>query len=214
MPSQTAAIGEAAAGSDGIARAHARLLADTSLQLEQTKYVPPKVPDWLKWLGDLLSAMQPGMKWVFWVGLALLVALILFLIVREILRLRRGPARIAPTVLGEEPAWRPDEAAARDLLAAADSLAAQGQYGEAAHLILLRSVEDLESRRPKTLRASLTTREIAALAALPAAARPAFKRIGDIVERSLFGGRAVGADDFAECRRAYEAFALPGGWTA
>ena len=38
--------------------------------------------------------------------------------------------------------------------------------------------------------------------------------IGKVVERSLFGGAAVGAQDFADCRQAYEAFALPEGWRA
>jgi hypothetical protein len=31
-----------------------------------------------------------------------------------------------------------------------------------------------------------------------------------VVERSFFGGARLGADDFAFCRGAYEAFALPG----
>jgi len=33
-----------------------------------------------------------------------------------------------------------------------------------------------------------------------------------VVEHSFFGGRAVDADGFKECRRAYEAFAFPGAW--
>jgi hypothetical protein len=30
-----------------------------------------------------------------------------------------------------------------------------------------------------------------------------------VVEKSLFGGRGVDADEFAACRGAYQAFALP-----
>jgi len=59
---------------------------------------------------------------------------------------------------------------------------------------------------------SLTAREIATLPAIPDSARAAFVGIARLVERGLFGGRPVGAQDFAECRAAYEAFALPDGW--
>jgi hypothetical protein len=213
MPDASAANPETAMNADLIARAHQSLLTDERLQFERVTYTPPTPPDWLRWLAEWLSSLQPAMKWVFWAGLAALAGLVLFLIAREVIRLRRGPARPALALSEGEPAWRPDEAAARDLLAAADRLAAQGRFAEAAHLLLLRSVEDIERHRPRSLRVSLTTREIAGLRALPEAARPAFARIGRVVERSLFGGRAVDADDFADCRRAYEAFALPDGWT-
>ena len=98
------------------------------------------------------------------------------------------------------------------LLADADALAARGLYAEAAHILLLRSVQDIEKRQPNAVRVSLTTREIMALKALPDAARPAFSRIGRTVESSLFGGAPVDSDAFAECRQAYEAFALPDAW--
>ncbi|WP_292105370.1 DUF4129 domain-containing protein [Brevundimonas sp.] len=152
------------------------------------------------------------MQWAFWIGLFSLVALILFAVGRELVRLRLPPAKPTQIPPLAATAWRPDAQAARDLLADADALAARGLYAEAAHLLLLRSVQDIEKRQPKALRASLTTREIMALTALPDTARPAFSRIGRTVERSLFGGAPVGASAFAECRSAYEAFALPDTW--
>ena len=133
-------------------------------------------------------------------------------LVREVLRLRMPAARPKTVAAETAPEWRPDAAAARDLLAAADALAAQGRFAEAAHLILLRSVADIERRRPRSVRPALTTREIAGLSALPPSARPAFAQIGRVVERSLFGGAPVEAAEYAECRREYEAFALPAGW--
>ena len=48
---------------------------------------------------------------------------------------------------------------------------------------------------------------------LPAPARGAFGRIAEQVERSFFGGRAVGADDFAHARGDYETFAFSEGWS-
>ncbi len=206
-----APVGETAST---FAQAHAKLVSGGDLQFDQAAVSVPKPPGWLHWLTDLLEALGPVLKWAFWIGLAVVVALILYFIVREILRLRAPLARAKPLDMGPEPEWRPDAKAARDLLAAADQLAAEGRFGEAAHLILLRSVEDIEGRRPRTVRPALTTREIASLAALPASARPAFASIGQLVERSLFGGAQVLADEFADCRRAYEAFALPEGWSA
>jgi len=197
-----------------LVRAHARLLEDGSLQFDRARFDPPAPPGWLHWIGDLIRALEPLLKGVFWVGLALIVPLILYAIVREILRLRApvpGPRKPRPAAAAE---WRPDPAAARDLLADADRLAAAGRYAEAAHLLLLRSVAEIEKRQPRGLRVSLTTREIAALDVLPEAGRSAFALIGRVVEGSLFGGAPVSAGSFADCRRAYEAFALPEAWAA
>lgn len=198
---------------EALTQAHDRLLKDSSLQFDRIDLNPPSPPDWLRWLGDFLQAMEPALKWVFWIGLALLAGLIVYAIVREVLRIRAPRARptIPPSIPDE---WRPNAQAARDLLTEADALARRGLYAEAAHLLLLRSVQDIEKRQPRAVRASLTTREIASLKAVPDAARPAFALIGAVVERSLFGGGAISAPDFADCRQAYEAFALPEGWPA
>ncbi|MET3780046.1 uncharacterized small protein (DUF1192 family) [Brevundimonas sp. 1080] len=201
---------------EALAKAHARLLKDGSLQFDRVGFERPdiKPPGWLHWIGDALQFVAPALKWVFWVGLALVVGLIVYAIVREILRMRAPPAKPKKPRIVAEAQWRPEAQAARDLLADADALAARGLYADAAHLLLLRSVQDIEQRQPRAVRVSLTTREIARLKALPDAARPAFDLIGRMVERSLFGGAPVGALDFADCRKAYEAFALPEGWRA
>ena len=195
-------------------QAHSRLLADDRLQFDRTGFTPPELPGWLHWIGDALRAMAPLLEIVFWVGLAVIVATVAWFIVRELLGLRLPRPKAGPAIVALEPEWRPDEATAQNLLADADVLAAEGRYAEAAHLLLMRSVEDIERRKPRAIKASLTTREIATAASLPEAARPAFAHIGQVVERSLFGGRPVDARDFADCRRAYEDFALPAGWRA
>lgn len=199
---------------EAVRQAHARLLQDNSLQFDRVAYKTPDTPDWLEGLGKFLEAIAPALEWVFWIGLGVIVALILYAIGRELLRLRRPLARAKPAATETVTEWRPDAQAARDLLTEADALATRGLYAEAAHLLLLRSVQDIEKRQPRALRVSLTTREIAALKALPDAARPAFGLIGRVVEGSLFGGGSVGQGEFAECRQAYEAFALPEGWRA
>lgn len=200
------------ASDDAVVAAHARLAKDAGFQFDQAAFVPPKIPEWLRYVGKFLEFLLPYLKWVFWGALAVLAALIIYAIVRELLRIWAPPPRAVKPLVVEEAGWRPDAADARDLLAAADELAARGLFVEAAHLILLRSVQDIEKRRPRSVKISLTAREIAALPAIPDAARSAFVGIARLVERGLFGGRPVGADDFAQCRAAYEAFALPDGW--
>lgn len=200
---------------EALAQAHARLLGDESLQFDRAGVDPPEIPEWLRWIAELLQAVAPLLMWVFWIGLGIIVALVLYAIAREVLGLRTPRSRAdAPKPVVTVAEWRPDARTARDLLAEADALAAQGQYAEASHLLLLRSVQDIEKLQPQAVRMSLTTREIAALKAIPEAARPAFALIGRLVERSLFGNVAVGPEEFADCRRAYEAFALPTGASA
>lgn len=200
------------ASDDAVVAAHARLVKDAGYQFDKAVFVPPKVPEWLRHVGDFVAFLAPYLKWVFWGAIALLAALIIYAIVRELLRIWAPAPRAVKPLVVVEAGWRPDAADARDLLAAADELAARGLFVEAAHLILLRSVQDIEKRRPRAVKISLTAREIATLPAIPDSARAAFVGIARLVERGLFGGRPVGAQDFAECRAAYEAFALPDGW--
>jgi len=81
------------------------------------------------------------------------------------------------------------------------------------HLQILTN-EEIARRRPRLVRPALTSRELAAAAAVPAPARDLFARIARLVERSLFGGRPVNADDWSGARAAYADFALPGTWRA
>lgn len=200
-------------GGDGFAADHARLLKDGSLQFAFPEAPPPQPPPrWLEALGRLLEAVAPLAKWVFWGLIALAAAALAWFVVREILALRRRgwAKRTRPST--ETVEWRPEPAQARALLEEADRLAAVGRYAEAAHVLLLRSIDDFHGRRPDLVRPALTSRDIAALEGLPRAARPAFALIAEVVERSLFGGRPVDAEAFGRCRGAYEQFALPGVW--
>lgn len=206
----------AQANDEAVLAAHRKLVQDPSLQFDLVRPVdqpPPEPPTWLQGVGEVLSALAPLLTWVFWGGVALIVAFIIFFLVREVMRVRFGFKPKALRKTDPEPEWRPTAQAARTLLADADELAARGLYAEAAHLLLLRSIDDLDSRRPQTVRPAQTARDISSLSALPEAARPAFGKIARVVELSLFGGSEVDAAAFADCRRAYEDFALPSGWS-
>lgn len=179
---------------------------------------PPELPDWLKdlaeWLaqalskifgpiGEFLGLTWPVMKVMGLVLAALIVLAILwFWVVRPLLDARR------PRSADEEPEWSPDRDAAVALLEDADRLAAEGRYGEAAHLLLQRSVHHIAEARPDWLQPASTAREIAVLPMLPERARQAFGAISTRVERSLFALRELDAADWQAARAAYAEFAL------
>ena len=177
--------------------------------------IPPREPTWLdnflRWLGEQLAPLGKllGQSWpvMRWVLLALLIALVVYLIIRlidpELLRRRKRDA-------GEdaEDGWQPDHQAATALLEDADRLAAEGRFDEATHLLLQRSVTHISSARPDWVEPSSTARELAALTALPEAARSAFGVIAERVERSLFALRALDRSDWEAARAAYADFAL------
>jgi len=210
-----ASSGRAAAASDIVARAHARLLADNSLQFHFTSFVIPRAPDWLVALVKALQAMGPALRILFWIAIACLALAIVIWAVRAAIKYRRRdqPYRLGGPNLGAEPtSLRPGAGRARALLEEADRLAAAQRFEEAAHVLLFRTIADLESRRPRAVRPALTSRDIAALGEIPPLARGAFAAIAELVERSFFGGRPVGAAEFATCRGAYLKFADPQSW--
>ena len=193
----------------GFAAAHRQLLSDKSIQFAVADYVPPKPPQWLKWLFDLLSS--PIAEYILWGLLAAGAALILFLLIRHFAGVS-WPWRRLPEESSEAEQWRPEVGAARSLLHEADALAAEGRFDEAAHLLLFRSIEDIEARRPRLVRPALTSRDIAGAPDLPGDPRRAFQAIVMLVEKSLFGGRSLIEAEWRQCRAAYEAFAFAGAW--
>jgi len=207
---------------EALRAAQERLMRDPSLQFSFDKAPPPPptttLPHWLQMIlraiGHFIAWIGQGLGWVFVAGLAAALLIVLAFIVREFLNarwpnlLKKKPAK--PKLAPED--WRPTEEVARALLDEADKLAAAGRYAEAARLLLHRSIEEIEGRRPRLERPALTSREISGLQDIPETARTTFAAIAAVVERSFFGGRDVDAAGFAECRRTYEAFAFPGAW--
>lgn len=200
--------------------AHAAFVRDASIQHAHAKSLiaDKETPDWLEQIlnaiGEVLRALAPVISVLFWAGLGLLVALLIYFLVTEVMGIKifgsKPKSKVVPVVSD----WRPDAKEARDLLAAADKLAADGYFNEAIHLILLRSIEHIDRFRPMVVRPALTAREIGAIAALPDLARPIFVRIAGAVERTLFAGMDIDQSEFSACRQAYADFALPDGWRA
>lgn len=205
--------------------AHAAFLDDATMQTERPDGAVAfdtrqrsQAPGWLdaigRFLGDVLSAIGPVLKILFYLGLAGIVLAIAYFVLGETLNIRfRKRDDIEPGAdddVMED--YRPDAAAARSLLEEADLLAKSGRYAEAVHLLLFRSIEDIQLRRDGGVPRSLTAREIGRLPTLPEKAKSALSPIIGIVERSFFGGRDVGADSWASARSSYEAFAFGDEW--
>ena len=154
-------------------------------------------------IGQLLGA---SWFWLQWVLLAAAVGFALLLLARMLgpLDWRRGRNDSA----AGEAEWQPDRAATLALLEDADRLAAEGRFDEATRLLLQRSVGHISAARPDWVEPSSTARELAALPALPDAARTAFAVIAERVERSLFALSALDRADWEAARAAYAEFAL------
>lgn len=196
-----------------VARAHAELLSHHDLQFDFPKYQPPTPPQWLIEFGKFIAHYWPVFRVLGWIAVIAVVGLLVYALVRLALR-QDWSSYGEKTAQAEAPEWHPAADAARNLLRDADALAALGKYGDAVHLLLLRSIEHIDMHRPELVRPAFTSREIGVLEQLPPAARPTFMGIARIVERALFAGREIDAAEFAQCRRAYEQFAFPGTWRA
>ena len=212
MADSNTSVAGAPQGTDAIALAHERLLREPGLQFEfEALPPPPELPEWLQAFLRFLAQLQPAFEVVFWIAIAAVVALIAYFAGREILRHYRRQARGegADQAVAD---WRPPVARARALLSDADRLAAEGRFAEAVHLLLFRSIDDIEAKRPHAVKPAYTSRDILDLSALPMAARRALGSLVATVERSFFGGRGVDAAEFSACRRAYEEFAFADTW--
>lgn len=160
-------------------------------------------------LGMILEPVAGLVSQFWWLFAALAALLLLYGLLRVYGPLaRRAGESGARQVAAGAPGWRPDERESLALLEDADRLAAQGRYDEATHLLLKRSVSQIAAARPDWVELSSTARELAALPALPDAARAAFNAVAERVERSLFALRSLDRADWEAARAAYAEFAL------
>jgi hypothetical protein len=196
------------------------LRADGDIQFSPVNIpeVPPRVPSWFEeMLADIFNFLARlfaplgeliGASW-WWLQWALLAAAIGFAVVMLVRMYGPGAGnRRAKAAAEAETEWQPDRAATLALLEDADRLAAEGRFDEATRLLLQRSVGHIAAVRPDWVEPSSTARELAALPALPDAARSAFRVIAEQVERSLFALRALEQSDWEAARSAYAEFAL------
>jgi hypothetical protein len=154
----------------------------------------PPAPDALASLASIL----------LWVLLAVAILVLIVWLLRELL----GFSAAAPTP--RAPAAE-REAALRAVvaqpLADAEALAAAGRYGEAIHVLLLRTLQALVQRDRIDLPPSLTSREVVAHVRLSTDADAALRALVGAVEVSHFGGEVPGATDWERCLGQFHRFA-------
>jgi len=146
-------------------------------------------------LPDLLAFL---LRALFWLAVAAGVILLAAWLWRSLSGLRRdvsSPAAPGPSAprVGRAP------------LDAAETLAAEGRFAEAIHVLLLKTLEALAARRG-ALAPSSTSREILRGAALEAEARSALEGLVVAVEVSHFGGASPGEEDWRSCLDAFHRF--------
>jgi len=90
-----------------------------------------------------------------------------------------------------------------------ERLAARGDYAEAVHVLLLRSIM-LIRERGAALSTALTSREILRRAPLGDQERDAFRALVDATELTHFGGRGASEADFLRCRELFHRIARAG----
>ncbi|MEE9272312.1 MAG: hypothetical protein V3U57_03470 [Robiginitomaculum sp.] len=155
-----------------------------------------------------LSFLAPLFKVAFWGIIAAFALYILYSIISEAIHLKRSHAlKQKSKTTPEIPTYHPDLETAKTLIKDADKLAAAGRFEEAVHMLLFRSIGDIERKRPHAIKRSLTSREISELSILTPKAKDGFTFIGRMVESSFFGGRRLGAQDYTRSKAAYENFA-------
>lgn len=132
-------------------------------------------------------------KVIFVVLLVVAGVLIVGWIARELLARRRGgDPRTGPRAEAS-PASTVERALVFDDAAL---LAGQGRYAEAVHALLLAAIRHFAERSRTAIQPSRTSRELVRLLPLGPEAREAFAELVRTVELSLFGGAAVGPEDY------------------
>jgi Domain of unknown function (DUF4129) len=158
-------------------------------------------PEWLARIVEIL----------FWLLIGVGVLLAVFYLGREVPawlgRRRQLKTGATPMVQGSPFAA---DSQLLDALGRADRLAAEGQFAEALHLLLLHSIDYLKRHLGGVYGPSSTAREILQRARLPDGGRNSLGAIVDAAEVSYFGGRPVDGGVYAACRRHYQAFAFGG----
>jgi hypothetical protein len=86
----------------------------------------------------------------------------------------------------------------------ADDLARQGYYGEAMHVLLLKSLNELRRQLGISFAVSLTSREILRRVDLPDIGHRSLTAIIASVERTYFGGQPAGQSDYSDCRSNFD----------
>jgi hypothetical protein len=156
-----------------------------------------------EWEGGPLSSLFRFLLWgVVIVGIALLV----FWLGSELMRYGGDDKQLATT---DDEAGKSsvDLAVIQRPLGDAEELAARGEYTEAIHTLLLRTLQELVRSAAVRVSPAMTSREILARVPLLADAREALAGLITAVEVTHFGGDRATLDDYQRCLAQFQKFA-------
>ena len=140
---------------------------------------------------------------ILFYGALAAIAIVIFMTWRDNLwsssRSRRFERITEESVPAAEAAARMEKAQVE-----ADEFARQGNFAEAMHTLLLRSVDELRRYLSVSIAVSLTSREILRHANLSSEGRDLFADIINRVEISYFGAHCPEADDYRACRSSFD----------
>lgn len=209
-------------------KAYDKYQSDSELQRDRPFFeldLPDDLPDikprkswnFPSWLGGLIAGLGNLLQVVFWIAIGLGALAILYFIFTQIRRtnFRRNKDKSGRDKEEDDHYVdiRPDKKTALTLLEEADKVASAGNYAEAVHLLLFRSIDDIQQRLEGGVPKSLTAREIGRLDAIPERAKSVLAPIIQIVEGSFFGDAEVTEGDWQTARKAYETFAFGEEWS-
>jgi hypothetical protein len=163
-------------------------------QSETVRDIPLEEPDAPDVSVPVLGAGAFLGKLVFIVLLVVAGVLLVTWIVREILerRSRSAAPRSGPAAEVSRASAPEREPSFED----ASRLAAEGRYAEAVHALLLAAIRHFAERSRVAVQPSRTSRELVRVLPLGPETREAFAELVRTVELSLFGGAAVGPEDY------------------
>jgi hypothetical protein len=145
--------------------------------------------------------LSPDLVRVMLWGAVVLGVLVVVWSLRDSLPVLSRSRKIAvrDEVASSAPAGRLEEAQVE-----ADDLAREGHYGEAMHLLLFKSLNEIRRQRGVSFAVSLTSREILRRTQLSDVGRNSLGAIIVSVERTDFGGRPAGQADYSDCRSNFD----------
>jgi hypothetical protein len=156
-----------------------------------------------------LEREQPGpmsqmFAWVLWGIVIVGAALCLFWLATELLRYGGDDAAIAQDAA--VPA-APDLSVIERPLGDAEELARRGEYREAIHTLLLRTLQELVRTASVRVAPAMTSREILSRVPLLADSRDALAGLITAVELTHFGASDATEADYLRCRAQFQVFA-------
>lgn len=196
--SGSAGSGEPRAGSQTDPRLRHRPQRDSARRIDTREYEERERAS-----GD--GGVSSVMTMFMWGLIAVAVGLMVFWFASEI---GKGDPDVALPAEDADAAVKAATAAIIDKpLGDADELAARGEFVEAIHTLLLRTLQELAKSAAVRVERSHTSREILARVPLAPDARDALGVLITYVELTHFGDEPAGANDYARCREQFNRFA-------